>query len=113
MIENAIVTSSFLGREDHGILTFYLTLKGKGWGVSVGGYALDEYSQELKVRVPVQKGFQAIAEILKVIGVDSWEKIPGTSIRCETTGLGGTVFKIGNLIEDNWIDFKSFFATCD
>lgn len=113
MSENAKITSTFLGREDHGILTLYLTVGGDGWGISIGGYALDEYSKELGCRVPTAVGFKSIDEILKVVGVDSWEKLKGQHIRVENMGLGQRITNIGNLIEDKWFDFRDFFEAND
>ena len=37
-IETVKITKTFLGREDHGILTCYLTVEGDGFEVSIGGY---------------------------------------------------------------------------
>lgn len=34
IVENAEITSTFLGREEHGILTSYITVRGDGFGVS-------------------------------------------------------------------------------
>jgi hypothetical protein len=34
MFENVKIADTFLGYEDHGILTFMLTLEGNGWGCS-------------------------------------------------------------------------------
>lgn len=40
--EHAVITSTTLGYEGHGILTFYLNCSGNSFGVGVGGYALDK-----------------------------------------------------------------------
>ncbi len=109
MSENAKITSTFLGKEDHGIFTCYINLKGDGWGVSLGGYALDGWVDDLGKRVATNKGLELIAEILHVVGVDSWEKLTGRYIRIEGYGLGKRITKFGNLIEDNWLDFETFF----
>lgn len=108
-IENVKITKTFLGREDHGILTCYLTVEGNGFGVSIGGYALDGYDKEKQKRIPTQKGFELINRILEVVGVSSWEELTGKHIRIESNGFGGRVTKIGNLIKDDWLDFDTFF----
>lgn len=46
MIKNAIIESTMLGRESHGILTFYISIKSESACCSVGGYALDQYDPE-------------------------------------------------------------------
>lgn len=52
---------------------------------------------------------EAISKIL-VVGVDKWEDLPGKYIRIEYNGLGSTVTKIGNIIEEKWFDLKEFFG---
>lgn len=47
-IVNAEIEETFLGREEHGILTCFLHLKGNGFGVGIGGRALDEYDKNKK-----------------------------------------------------------------
>lgn len=111
MIKNAIIKSTTLGREDHGIMTFFITIQGeKGTCAGIGGFALDEYDLNTKTRVFKPESMEIISEILKVVGVDSWEKLPGKYIRFEDNGWGSTVTKIGNIIDDKWIDLKGFFS---
>ena len=50
-IVNAQIDETFFGREEHGILTCYLYLKGNGFGVGLGGRALDGYDKSKKKRV--------------------------------------------------------------
>ncbi|HEL1668972.1 TPA: hypothetical protein U1157_001208 [Streptococcus suis] len=108
-IENVKITKTFLGREDHGILTCYLTVEGYGFGVSIGGYCLDKYDERKKKRVAFYKSFELIDRILEVVGVSTWEDLPGKHIRIESDGFGCRVMKIGNLIKDDWLDFDTFF----
>ncbi|HEL1790804.1 TPA: hypothetical protein TXV07_002157, partial [Streptococcus suis] len=69
-IENVKITKTFLGREDHGILTCYLTVEGYGFGVSIGGYCLDKYDEHKKKRVAFHKSFELIDRILEVAGAN-------------------------------------------
>lgn len=112
-IENATITNTFLGYEDHGFLTFSLTVQGSGWGVAIGNIALDEYDSEKEKRVPHPKSMEVIADILRVVGVDCWEKLEGQHIRVQTNGLGGRVSKFGNLIEEKWLDVDTYFGKED
>ena len=105
-IENVKITDSFLGREDHGILTCYLTVEGDGFGVSIGGYSLEKYDEHEKKRVVC---FELIDRILEVVGVNSWEELQGKHIRIKSRGFGGRITKIGNLFKDDWLDFDTFF----
>lgn len=107
--KNAQIESVFLGREDHGILTFYITIKFAGCGCCVGGFALDSYDRETKQRIYSSAGLGAIAKILDVVGVKSWEELPGKYIRIEDVRLGETINKIGNIIEDKWFNFREHF----
>lgn len=101
MLKNAIIKSTMLGREDHGIMTFMIRIRFDGCVTcGVGGYALDGYT----------KSMEAISKILDVVGVDRWEDLPGKYIRFEDNGPGSTVNKIGNIIEDKWFDLKEFFG---
>lgn len=108
-IENVKITNTFLGKEDHGILTCYLTIEGAGFGVIIGGYALDGYDKEKQKRIPTQQGFELINRILEVVGVSSWEELNDKHIRIERNSPFGKVTKIGHLINNEWLDFKTFF----
>lgn len=110
MIKNAIIESTMLGREDHGIMTFMLFVKFDSCvSCGVGGYSLDQYDPDTKTRVFKAKSMEVISKILDVVGADSWEKLPGKYIRFEDNGWGSRITKIGNIIEDKWIDFEEFF----
>jgi hypothetical protein len=62
--------------------------------------------------VAVSWGFQAIAEILKTLEVNSWEELPGQFVRAENQGAGMPCSKIGHLIKDQWFSFDEFFGQC-
>lgn len=105
-IRNFKISATHLGYESHGIFTAYLTLQSAGIGISVGGYALDEFID--KKRIITKKGAELIPRILDVVGVETWEQLAGQYIRVEDNGIGKSISKIGNLIEDNWLDFDRF-----
>lgn len=46
-------------------------------------------------------------EVLRVVGVDSWEKLKGQYVRVESEGLGGGIRKIGNITKELWFDPKA------
>lgn len=110
MIRNARITSTMLGREDHGIMTFMLYIDAGVFSCGVGGFCLDEFSTASQIRVFQAKSMRVISEILNVVGVDKWEDLPGKYIRFEDNGLGSTVTKIGNIVNNKWLDMKNFFA---
>jgi len=83
-----------LGYEDHGILTFFITLDyGDGGHQSFGGYSLGK-AYTTKV----------IEGILKVVGVDRWEKLKGQHIRVKAEHT--KVHEIGHILEDKWFNPK-------
>lgn len=100
-IENAIINSTTLGIEDHGVLTYFLHLKGNGWGCGFGGFILDEKPEDAR-------GYcsRAIRGVLEALEVHSWEKLPGTIIRAEVEGWGGGIVRIGHAIKDKWFSLK-------
>lgn len=112
MIKNARITSTMLGREDHGIMTFMIYIDAGDFSCGVGGFCLDEFNTTTQTRVFRAESMEAISKILDVVGVDKWEDLPGKHIRFEDAGWGSTVTKIGNIITDKWFDMKNFFS-CD
>lgn len=109
-IKNAKITGTMLGREDHGIMTFSIYIHTDMYDCGVGGYALDGYDREAKTRVFSAKSMEAVSKVLEVVGVDTWEKLPGKYIRVKDAGWGSTIDEIGNLIEDKWFNLREFFG---
>ena len=108
MIKNAKIRSTMLGREDHGIMTFMIYIDANDLFCGVGGYYLDEFDPTTKTRVFRAESMEVISKILEVVGVDKWEDLPGKYIRFEDNGLGSTVTKIGNIIDDKWFDIELY-----
>lgn len=112
-IKNARICSTMLGREDHGIMTFMICIAADGFTCGVGGYCLDEFDPATRTRVFRAESMEAISKVLEVVGVDKWEDLPGKYIRIEYNGLGSTATKIGNIIEEKWLDLEEFFGKVD
>lgn len=47
--------------------------------------------------------------IMNVVGVEEWESLKGKYVRVATKGWGNPIKIIGNLIEDRWFDYESFY----
>lgn len=109
-IRNAQITSTMLGREDHGIMTFMIFVDAGAYHCGIGGYAIDGYDKETKTRVFTAKGMEAISKILEVVGVDKWEDLPRKYVRIVDNGRGTTIEEIGNLMEDKWFNLREFFS---
>lgn len=103
-VENCRIESTSLGMERGFSITFWITLSGAGWGQSLGGYHLGSIEKG-----GFAPGLVAIAQILDVVGVESWEQLPGQLIRAKTFGLGSNKPPIiGNIIKDKWFDLAAF-----
>ena len=104
-IVNARITSTQLGREDHGIFTAWLMLDYGGSGQGFGGYALDGKPPERRAgseRPGTAFGCEFIIRLLRTLDVERWEKLPGTVCRVECSD--GRVKRIGHFLKDQWFD---------
>ncbi len=102
-IKNAIIESTMLGSEDHGILTAYLRLNYGGSGQGFGGYALDRFTgpgSSAGERVGTAYGMEFIRRVMKTVGVEKWEDLKGKHCRARMEDNG--VYAIGHIIEDRW-----------
>lgn len=110
MIENAKITYVSISMADHGCLTFYLGLEGKGWILGgYGGYCIGHGYLGADNFDASGAGLIAMMRIMDTVGVEKWEDLNGKYVRVEDTGFGNRITKIGNLIEDKWFDIKEFF----
>jgi len=98
---NAKIDYTHLGFEDHGIMTFWIGLSWGGGGQGMGGYAIKGWGP----------GLLAIEEILKTVGVEKWEDLPGKLVRAEI-GLPGDSEPpiIGHIMENRWFNLAAFMA---
>lgn len=103
-IKNAVIKSTFLGREDHGIFTFYLGCDTDGLFRQVGGYCLDYKDKDSGKYIYFPNSLRLINEILSVIGCNSWEGLRKRYIRLMIDG--SSVKGIGHIIEDKWVIFS-------
>jgi hypothetical protein len=85
--KNAKITGTTLGFEDHGIFTCFIHLDYGGVAQSFGGYFLEHYPR-------------MIQDILKTVGVESWEELSGKYIR--VMAESHKIYKIGHVIKEIW-----------
>ncbi|GHU35472.1 hypothetical protein FACS1894105_04260 [Clostridia bacterium] len=104
--ENAKIIKTKLGYDCHGIFTFRIDVKTRNTENSIGGYELDYYSQKAGRRLFNAKSLTVISEILKVVGVDTWEQLLGEYIRIEKVSSTGTINWIKNIVRDEALNFK-------
>jgi len=112
-IVNMKITGTSITMADHGCLTFYVYLEGNGFGCCYGGYCIGHGYLGAKNFNGSSKGPEAMARIMDTVGVDTWEDLPGKYIRVVDAGLGRSITKIGNVIDDKWFDIKEFFEKDD
>lgn len=111
-ILNAKITSVSLTMADHGCLTFWVTVEGGGWGVSIGGYKIGSgYLGADNFKVEYGDGLEAMMRIMDTVGVERWEDLKDKYIRAEVNGLGCSVKKIGHITKEKWFDIGEFFET--
>ena len=108
-IENAEITKVTISMADHGCLTFFLTLQGKGWGINFGGYCIGHGSLGADKFDASGSGLVAMMKIMDTVGVERWERLEGKLVRVKGVHWGGTITTIGNIIEDKWFNIEEFF----
>ena len=94
-IMNGIIKRTFIGREDHGILTANITIEGESWGCGFG-WLMPSHLHSF---------IEAVVDLLGC----SWEDLPGKMVRVQFepgTGMVG-IQKVGHPIKDEWIDKAS------
>lgn len=101
-VENARITSTHLGLEDHGIFTFWLHLDYGSSGQGYGGYGLGSYKQGDSHGLDF--GMATIQRVMQVVGVEKWEDLPGKYVRTEHNWT--RVTRIGNILKDDWLDLE-------
>jgi len=108
--ENAKITGTKLTMEDHGVLTFWISVEMNGSGCSIGGYCIGKGYVGAKEFSSTGVGLEAMMRIMDTVGVDTWEKLPGKYIRVRHAGWGGSIHEIGNIIKDKWFRLDEFFS---
>lgn len=108
---NAKITNVSLNMKNHGCVTLDICLDGHGWGVVYGGYCLGKgyLGAEDNFFKGSAQGMEAIIRIMDTIGVDDLDNMVGKYVRVASKGLGSSIKIIGNIIEDKWFDYETFF----
>lgn len=105
--ENASITSTFFGVEDHGILTFSITLEGDGWGQSFGGIALDSWNDQKNKRSEgFAPGLILMRDIISAVGATSWETLTGKYCRVERES--GMISSLGHPVKNKWVRLSDY-----
>lgn len=94
--QNATITGTMLGFEDHGIFTSSISLNFGGTTQGFGGYSLHHGNSAALF----------IEGVLNTLKLDAWEKLIGTNVRARR-GATGRLEAIGHIIEDRWFELSS------
>lgn len=108
-IENALIKSTSLGYEDHGVFTYFLHLEFDCCVQGFGGFCLDTPDSVDKYKNPRRGtafGHECIIRVLRAVGVSRWEDLPGTHVRIDKDGWNDPIKRIGHIIKDQWFDPK-------
>lgn len=96
-IINAKIDSTWLGYEDHGILSAMIIVDyGDGGHQGFGGYSLGGDAMSIFVE-----------NTLKVVGVESWEELKDKYVRVKTSEH--KIFEIGNITKETWFNPEKSF----
>lgn len=103
--KNARIVDTYLGIEDHGILTWRLDFDYGGAGQSFGGYTGDQPNPSTRglKRVGRAEFGTSIRALLDALGLRSWEQLKGQVVRVVASNMN--VHKVGHIINDNWFDY--------
>lgn len=98
---NAVIDSVFLGFDDHGIFTMYITVSYGDLGKqSFGGYGLDRYNSVKEFRVGTEYGTNFIMSVLKLFEVNSIDKLKG--LPCVVDTSIERIYGIGTFLNNKW-----------
>jgi hypothetical protein len=102
-IHNAKVIKTYLGIEDHGLLTAYIHVEwGSSFNQGFGGYNLG---------CPDGRNYGAlfVRGVLDALKLDSWEQLKGQycRIRKEDDHLNARIVAIGHIVEESWFCYDN------
>lgn len=109
-VENVLIDSVDLSMDDHGILVMSIGISGSGWGCTIGSYAIGKGYLGAKDFSGSPKGIESIMRIMDTVGVSRMSDMKGKYIRVASKGWGSIIKIFGNIIEDKWFDYESFFS---
>lgn len=112
-IKNAIIESTSISTDDHGILTAWLNLDYGDSGQGFGGYVLYKPGSLLKGKIEAQYTGHFIDRCMQIAGVSKWEDMRGKPIRVRCGGLGEMIKSIGHILHDDWFNPSEDFKTAE
>lgn len=106
--KNALISGTHLGFEDHGILTFSLSLDFGGTGQGFGGLGLSHEDKNGNTVIETKVG-EIIFAILKTVGAETWEQLKFKYVRAGIDRESGLIRAIMHITDDDRVfDTMSF-----
>lgn len=109
-IENAKITGFSMNMKEHACFDFVLFLRVPGGCVCLGGYKIGTGYLGCKCFEGSPSGIEYIMRIMNTVGVEEINDLKGKYIRIASEGWGSRVTIFGNIMEDEWFDYESFFS---
>lgn len=107
---NARIRSTYLGAEDHGFFIAQLNLDYGGVAQSFQVIASEpglDHKTGRTQQVGSAFGMESVRQICRVVGVDSWEELPGQVCRARIDD--GLIAAVGHFMADEWFDRQKFW----
>lgn len=101
-VQNAKIVDTFLGQEDHGIMTLYLFVEFDGGRQGFGGYFLDTYDKSQEKRIGTVYGMEFLMRTLATVGVSKYEDLKGKMVRLKRENT--KIHAIGHILQDRWFE---------
>lgn len=99
VVENARIERTTLGVDvDHHILTAYVHLKFGHGSQGFGGFEFGSAGKPASFPA----GLEFIRQVLRVVGVTTWEELPGKYLRVERDGRA--LRRIENILKEHWFN---------
>lgn len=97
--EYATISKAFIGFEDHGAFTAYLSFQGKSWS----------QSEAPRLWSPAQLD-SYLQTVLKTLGVDDWSKVVGQEVLVLKRDYLGLILGFAHRTEDRYMFFESIVS---
>lgn len=92
----ATISDAFIGFEDHGIFTAYLSFRGQSW--AQGESARSWSGPKLKLYLQT---------VLKTLGADGWSKVTGQEVLVLRESYFGPILGFAHRTEDRYMLFEA------
>lgn len=106
-ITNAVITTTSITNDDHGVLSAWIHLDYGGSSQGFGGYSL--YLPEIFTHSQNQPNYAGhfIWRVMEMAEVSRWDDLKGKTVRAEIEK--GLIVALGHIVKDEWFRIKDEF----